>query len=373
MHTFKFNYIKIITLIFTSQLFFGSVVGADFEEEANQVLLIGRPEQGGVDLKQIPLRFSQLAKASFWYLDPRSSGSSSITGAFPYLIPESKPQQFDVVCLEQGMLNEVVIHYSSPSSSSTPQIAPSHDPSFSEEDMAVLQKLKAERFLIWEMWRKLQDVDMKELRARIIGKALEAGLIQESIEFGRKYYRITGAQNTARAALILEQLLVENRVPEEEAFRNLKQRIDDEFKNMTRLDNLIDPLQKRLESPVSTGEPSQPTVMMAPYERNDPREVLQQISSFLHSAWNLVAPGGTMIVFSGNARIDGTELAEGISKDYLGCMLPDCVEIEEVAFPGQNYEGESYISNPVFPAKIDTYGWTGGRAPGSYLLIRKTR
>lgn len=373
MYKIQFHCAVIGAFIATSSLFMSPAFAADFEN----ILLIGRPETGGVNVEQIPSSFSQATKGVFWYLDPRTEGAHSITGMFPCPIPEDRPQRFETVCLEQGMLNEVVTHFESISLPSPPIANTEVSSNFSQEDEMLLEQLCKERNVIWERWRRLQDVVLKEAQARVISKALEMRLIEESWEHGDLYYRIIGERNTARVIPTVNSLFIKHKgVFEEEAeIEKIQQDIAVEFERMCAKDKITDPMWKRKDGYREDGsriETSPVTVQVPMPERRNPEEVAQHIQSFLLAAWNLVAPGGTMIVFSGNGRVDGTALAAGITEECLRMTLPELVGVSEIEFEGQRFEGEQYISNPIFPALTDRFGWAGPRPAGSYFLVKKS-
>lgn len=379
MNTLNCSLTHISILACASQLFFASVMGAD-TQKFDHVLLIGRPQAGGVKISQVPKHFSNIKENTIWYLDPRSGGDSSITGAFPCPIPDGIPQQFDFVCIEQGMLNEVVAHFRSQASSSVESTSlPKY--TGSSEDVAELSKLDAERKVIWQKWDHSRQV-MVSLEKRIIRKAILANLISESFEFGHVYYRLIGDRNTSIGTVIVDKLFAAKKgcMPvEEEEYHNLSAAIDEQKRQLDEIDASRDTIIKRRyeeemrfhEEQRAISEQSIAAASQAPGFALDQRAVKEHIDTFVHSAWNLVRPGGAMIVFSRNARIDGTPLTNGIARDYLESILVGYDRIEEISFPAQTYEGEHYISNPVFPATTDSFNWAGWRDEGSYFLIQK--
>lgn len=370
--SFNCNVMKIIILLSASQLFFMAATAAD-TQKFDQVLIIGRPERGGVNISQVPKRFSHIRENTIWYLDPRSEGKFSIRDSFPCSIPGDKPQQFAVVCIEQGMLNEVVTHVRNPVSSLAPSISLAQCESASDED-AQLSRLNAEREIMWQKCEHSKRA-MVSLEDRVIKKAISAKLISESFEFGYVYYRLIGERNTSIGTIIVHRLFSSEKgcMPEEEEeYRKLCAEIDEEKRQVDEIDAVRDPIIKRQYAARSAmADNSVSTTTLAPIVERDPREVSEHIQNFVQNAWNLVRPGGYMVVFSRNARVEGTILADGISLEYLKSILTNYDEFEEVFFAAQSYEGERYISNPVFPANTESFGWGGGRPDSSYFLIRK--
>ena len=360
------------TFIFASHLFFVSAIGADYDQ--NSVLLIGRPERGGANIEKAKYPIINIQESTVWYLDPRSEGDYSIAEYFPCEIPSDKPQKFGTVILEQGMLNEVVITISHPTSSEVPLNLESERKSvgFTEADEELLKRLEAERKEQWQLWKNLTE--QRDLLSKsIIEEALSLKLIEESPEHNEIYYRIAGeAKETTFSHHTVIYHLLDRRlkVRDEEEFRELERRIDAASKKMLQMDKVIDPLYKRKyasEERAQEAIPSQPAA--EPFSPTvDPNDVYEHIRSVIGAAWDLVCPGGFLVVFAGDARIKETELAEGISNAFLSFTSG---MIEEYPFSSQDFEGEHYFSNPVLPATSNIIGWTGGRQAGSYFLIQK--
>lgn len=373
MRFFNLGFIKICTVIlFASQLFLDSAMSADFDICRN-VLIIGRPEHGGVNIEQASQNFPQINNESHvWYLDPESKGESSIPKHFPCIMPSDKPLQFELVCIEQGMLNEVVQGSHILASPKAPLI-------FTEDDKNKLAELTKERHIIWESYDSRKK-ELQELEREIIKEAVELRLIEKS--YGE--YKIPGiSKNTCNNTVIVPHLFFHKReeiLSKEnmefasikrltQEYSELQKDINNKLESFSVIDKITDPLHKlkdkalALDSSLSTEK----------VDLIETGEMCRHIQSFIQEAWRLVSPNGVMVVFSGNAKIANTDLAGGILEEFLKSSLSDFDCISECTFSGQNYESELYISNPALPATTDAFGWTGGRGPGSYFLIKKLR
>lgn len=365
MSVFNINFTRFFTITILSHLFFISVVGADYSP--NDVLIIGRPEAGGVNVEGVQHPFNRNDNNVFWYLDPNSEGSHSIARTFPCDIPADKPQQYKTVILEKGMLNEVALSAAQPAQplqllASTPE-----SPNFTQEDAMLLEDLKVQREIVRQSWVNLIH-EQRQLGSIIIEKLLLSGAIVKSLEHGKIYYRpVLGGKDTFASHRIVPHLIAKDKdVPCKAEFQEFNSKINDAGLKLDALDEKLSPLYKKKEEDELRANKS-----AAPLQSNAPQTNVQyeHIQNFINRAWNLVAPGGTMIVFAGDAQIPETALAQGVSREILA--FENAEMVEEGFFASQKFEGEVYIANPLLPANINTMGWSGGRFAGSYFLIKK--
>lgn len=342
------------------------------------ILMIGRPAAGKINFDQASKNFSSINDQSqVIFVDPNSQGELSVCEYFPCQIPPHFPQKFAIVCLENGMLNEVAL--SGPQSAGA-TIGSSGAPIHTQQKLE-LQKLQDERDVVYTNWQNLKG-QREAINKDIINKWLKRGLLNISIESGETYYGVQGWKNTCSSTTIVAQVInkknsLEN--PEfspyvedsERELEGVNRNIDQTFQEMSALDIRISELNKLSEQNEENRESEQ--VMEAHLDA--PRQLggdpCRQIEQMLQAAWQRVASEGIMIVFSGDAQIPETPLAEGISTAFLRSTLPNDASFEEHFFPEQGYEGQNYIANPAIPAVTNVMGWEGSREPGSYFVIRK--
>lgn len=378
IHNTSLNFATYLIPILASQLFFSLAF-------SNHVLIIGRPENGGINMAEAVKTFPEIDGSVVWYLDPRSTGGNSIPQYFPCNMPSEGPQQFEVVCLEQGMLNEVVISLFSARPSSdlvlnSPQRTCSN---LSQEDEIRLQELSLKRNEIFDLWQKAKR-EQREFELAVIEQALNSNLIVAVNENGEEYYRVGQLPNTF-GKMVIANRLFENKAhfPKalfaaveslEQTYYQLAQEVDARKNIMNEIDKMIDPLIKLKdhETPTISGESTsatEPSAKNATPITRTPNDVCHDVEEMIRRAWGLVNSEGKLLVFKGNGVIDGTALCQGISEEFLTRILSTNLSIDERSFPQQSYEGEIYISNPALPAIWDAFGWGGGRDAGSYFVL----
>lgn len=395
MNLYRFNLSNSFVLMaIVVQLSFDSAICADSPEmpaaAKHNVLLIGRPERGGVDIEKALENFPEIAHSDVYYLAPNSEGNRSIREYFPCEMPSDKPSRFKLVCLEQGMLNEVANALAKNPLEQDPE--PSKFTAAHKKELAELTGQRKEKYEAWYLMKQR----IKELEKNIIREALVEKFIREyrrsasfivydiiglHVSFNTQSEDVNFCEPIELVKLFdnKEKILVENEKafehigPLEEEVRQLARDLDIKRKEISDLDSLIDPLNKLEYSESELRKPQQSPSSSLQKRIDESREQrLNKIRQFIASAWDLVDPNGQMIVFSRDAFIEETELAQGISKTFLESLLKDFT-IEEQHFCSQSHEGELYISNPIIPAIQDTFGWTGPRRAGSYFLIRKLK
>lgn len=359
-----FNFHIFATACFVSCL---SVFGADTAPQG--LLLIGRFEQGGANIERAKYPLRKIEADSIWYVSPRSQGYASISEYFPCAIPAGKPQQFGFVMIEKGTLNEVVLSISStaPREMATSTGENQHS-CFSAEEGTFFSSLKAKRERYWQRWTDLGK-QLGEMSRDIARVALSLNLLEESMEHGNLYYRIVGEDKkvTYSPSTVISFLIDKGvNVPRVDEYEKCEEALVAARRKMDTADKQLEPLHKRQDEHERQTSSQIGTVQA--HDAVAPEFVFEHINTFIDAAWNLVLPGGALIVFAGDAAIEGTEFAEGISRSFLSSKFTD---IEEYFYQAQEFEGQHYFANPVLPALWDIYSWTGDRASGLYFVIQK--